>query len=500
MRLITRGVYLTTFIALFNMVSSSAQSSFQIHIGSSLYDYLVAADNDRFGNTILAGTVRNQNGYSPNEGLLVKVHANGAFSQKLISPADTGMSFLTVKVLENGNYLAISDSKVYSEPPVYTMGVFIFDTAMNIIVQKSYVIPDGYLKFDGYCSMVEDNDGNLVLAASLAYKQGSTIFEDIVIYKFNQHGDTLVSKVYETWWGAGILSLSKVPNSDQLMIIGYGYLPATYGELMFLDPDLNIIRVKRLRGGSGFDTKHWLSDTTFIMSETFVEHSKNLSQERKIKVSVIETAATYLKSTELDHPDTLDYVSFGESMSYFNDTIIYISGFQSHHDLTFSLPNLVYLYIVDTNPYIRGYKAMGGDHSYDGMGVIATQDGGSLIWTVRYSIPYDGNGRDIVIWKVMPEDMTLYTHVSYLPPGKLQGHAWPNPVGDELYISLEDFVQGETIRYRITDMQGRTCLDLKQTVNGNCLHTQTHNLDTGMYIYEVSGTGKKIISGKFIKQ
>ncbi len=100
----------------------------------------------------------------------------------------------------------------------------------------------------------------------------------------------------------------------------------------------------------------------------------------------------------------------------------------------------------------------------------------------------------------MPEDMTLYTHVSYLPPGKLQGHAWPNPVGDELYISLEDFPQGETIRYRITDMQGRTCLDLEQTVNGNCLHTQTHNLDTGMYIYEVSGTGKKIISGKFIKQ
>jgi hypothetical protein len=502
MRFIIIGVCFNLTIVLFFSRPTFAQSSFQIHIGSEWNDWVTSADNDSLGNTIFTGVVSPGDAFSPRSSLLVRVRANGTYMQRSIAAPDTSFAFQYVKILDNGNYFVISDYKPYPTTQDNAMAIFIFDTAMNIISQKSYALPEGYFRIGGYTDMVENNDGNLVFAASLSYYEGASTFEDFVFYTFNQEGDTLASRVYETRFHADVYGLTKVPNSNQLMMISRGYLPFTAGELMFIDYNLDIIRVKRIRSSwsTYFDSKYWLSDTTFITSESFIQQREGLPSEYMMRTCILDTAATYLKIKELNHPDTIEYVSFAESMSYFDDTTIYISGFQSYNDLTFSLPTNVFLYMVDTNLNIRGYKALGGDHNYIGLGVTSTLDGGCLVWGLRYYIPYDGNETDIIIWKVMPEDMILYTDVSYLPPGRISGHAWPNPVKDELFISLEGFAHGETIRYRITDMQGRTCLDLKQTVNGNCLHTQTHNLDPGMYVYEVSGPGKKIISGKFIKQ
>lgn len=501
MRLAAIGAYLKVLLSLFVFEDSFAQTSFNIQISSNQDELIYNADNDNAGNTILAGSIHSIDGFEPDAGLILKVYPDGSYIQNIVTLIDTSVIFKYIKVLEDGNYFFISNSKIHSNTPTYSMGIYIFDPLLNLLIHKEYSLPSKYLRLSTISSygIIIDNTGNLVLATSLEYEQGTSTFEDFAFYKFNQQGDTLVSKIYETSFEAIVLSLSKVPNSDNLMVISDGYLLFTSGELMFLDPDLNILKVNRLWGGNYYDTKYWLSDSTFIISETFVKHTPGLPQERMIRVSIMDTSANYLKSTELDHKDTLDYVCFAESMSHYDDTTIFIGGFQSHHDLTFSLPNVAYLYILDSNLYVRGYKALGGDHSYSGYGVLKTMDGGCILWSRKYNVPNLGNLADIMIWKVMPEDMILYTRVSYIPPGRIQGHTWPNPVDDEIFISIEAFAQDETIRYRITDMQGRTCLYLKQIVTGNCLHTQTQNLEPGMYIYEITGQNNKTISGKFIK-
>lgn len=501
MRYLAISMCLSLAINLSFVKFAFAQSSFQIHIGSPWNDILTSASNDTLGNTLFTGIVNPADASAPSSSLLIKVRPNGTHMQKSISAPDTSFAFLQVRVLDNGNYFVIGEHKSFPDTQDNMMDVFIFDTAMNIITRKSYSLPEGYFSIGGYCGINEDNVGNLILATSLAYYKGASVFYDFVFFKFNSEGDTLASKVYETWFHADVYCLEKVPNSNQLMMISLGYLPLTAGEIILINYDLEIIQVKRIRSSwsSNFDSKHWLSDTTFIMAESFIQQREGLPSEYMMRACVLDTAANYLKITELNHPDTIDYVSFYEAMAFFDDTTIFISGFQSYHDLTFSIPTNVFLYMIDTNLSVRGYKALGGDHCYDGMGVTSTIDGGCLVWASRYHVPNDGNEADIMIWKVMPEDMTLYTHVSYLPPERIQGHAWPNPVKDELFVSLEGFTQGETVRYRITDMQGRARLDQKHTVNGNCLHSQTHNLEPGMYIYEVSGIGNKTISGKFIK-
>jgi len=481
-----------------------AQSSFSIHLGTELNDFIRAADVDEFGNAVFVGisSTSTQKPYSR----IIKLYPDGQYRQNIISLSDSSFGMHYVKVLSNGNYFVVSQKRIYPnlENLPTIMEIQIYDTALNLLSNKSYALPESkknYNDVGSECSMVVDNDGNLILATTLTYFEGPTFRRDFIFYKFNLQGDTLASRVYETVYDALPYRLTKVPNSDELMLISQGYLMMKAGELMFLNSDLEILRVKQIKRTVGTpDSKKWLSDTTFIfVNDSLKQQAPGVPDERMTRISIMDINARYLKSIAIDHRDTSEYVSQYEGMSYFNDTTIYVSSHQSYNNLNYSVPNEVYLYLIDTALNIRGYKRLGDENYHMTRGNLAALDGGCFVWSMRWKIPYDNNNADMWIWKIMPEDMTLTTHVSYLPPGKLQGHAWPNPVDNEIFISLDAFAQGETIRYRITDMQGRTCLYLKQTVTGNCLHTQTHNLDLGMYIYEVTGQNNKTISGKFIK-
>ena len=494
------------FFDLFVILDGHSQSSFNIHIGTEINDFIKSADNDKDDCTVFVGISSIGDLSQPAYSRLIKVYPDGHYIQRVISLPDSlfGMSY--IKVLTDGNYFVVTQKNKHSNPDSEPnlMEIQIYDTALTLLSKKLYTLPDSDKDYKGVgseCSMVEDNDGNLILATALSYYEGPTFFRDFVFYKFNLQGDTLASRVYETWYDALPFRLTKVPNSNELMLISQGYLPATEGELMFLDTNLDMLRVKRTRHTRGTsDSKKWLSDSTFIIVNDSIQPRPGQSSEYMTKLSIMDINGRYLKSITIDHPDTIEYVTQYEGMSYFNDTTIYISSVQSYNNLSATVPNEVFLYLIDTALNIRGYKKLGDGHYYLAHGNQAAPDGGCFVWASRWKIPYDNNWGDIWIWKVMPEDMTLTTHVNYLPPGRIQGHAWPNPVDNEIFISLEAFAQGETIRYRITDMQGRTCLYLKQTATGNCLHTQTHNLDPGTYIYEISGNRNKIISGKFIKQ
>jgi hypothetical protein len=131
--------------------------------------------------------------------------------------------------------------------------------------------------------------------------------------------------------------------------------------------------------------------------------------------------------------------------------------------------------------------------------VIATEDGGCMVWCTKFEIPYTNQLSDIHIWKVMPEDMTLYTKVTYLPQEKLTTRVWPNPTSDRLYVSLDGLSTGEDFRFRIFDAGGRKCYDTWFTATGNCLETDLHNLPSGNYLYEIVPKNGEKSSGKFIK-
>lgn len=490
-------IFICSFLLSFTLQGYS-QSTFQIHYATNWGDHLNAADTDSYGNVIFVGG----SGISgtPSYSFVMKVYPNGCTRIVNISSPDTSVALHSIKVLPTGNYFIVGGKTGYPIVEAGEMMVLILDTALNILSSKYYAIPIPYLWNGSNCSMIIDNSGNLVLATNLCYYENTILRYDFAFYKFTQQGDTILSRIYHTLFHADPYCLRKILNSDNLMLISHGYLPYTTGELLFLDENLNILKATRIRtdGLGYFDSKYWLSDTTFLMVEDYIEHT-DTTREYMFRVSRLDTSATYYEGINLNRPDTIEYVSQWEGMSCYNDTTIYVCGYQCYNDLSTSTPSKVFLYIIDKDMNLRGYKALGGDNYYNSTGVQATIDGGCMVWAYRWDVPYSGNSYDVQIWKVMPDDMTLYTQVEYLPPERLQTAVWPNPAHDDLYLGLTGFAVNETVRFRIFDISGQKYLDQALTVSGNTIHTNIRNLDAGVYIYEVENIFGKKNTGKFIK-
>jgi hypothetical protein len=145
-----------------------------------------------------------------------------------------------------------------------------------------------------------------------------------------------------------------------------------------------------------------------------------------------------------------------------------------------------------------GTSTLGGDTYYHANFVLATPDKGCLIMTQRYdSLPYFET--DAVIWKVMPEDMTIVTSVEEIPQKVGSNLTWPNPSQNEVNISLTGFEIGEKLRFRLYDMQGNKCLDKQIQVSGNTLKVELQNLASGTYTYEIESKDGNHIQSKIIK-
>jgi hypothetical protein len=261
--MLVKSIRLILF-ALFFVKSFSAynQTSFQLQYGTPGEDYFLAADNDIYGNTIFVGASEIiEDVYS---GLLLKIKPDGSSQTRLISMPDTTVSLINIMVLPGGDYFVLGRMQSANGEEPYKMMVMVLDTAMNIISRQYYALPEKYSSISGHSSILQDNEGTLVLALAPIYYEGTTSREDFAFYKFTIQGDTLMSRVYETMFHADPYHLTKVPNSNNFMLTSTGYLPMTAGELMFLDSNLDILRVTRIRDDFSFkfEGKHWLSDTS----------------------------------------------------------------------------------------------------------------------------------------------------------------------------------------------------------------------------------------------
>lgn len=76
---------------------------------------------------------------------------------------------------------------------------------------------------------------------------------------------------------------------------------------------------------------------------------------------------------------------------------------------------------------------------------------------------------------------------------------WPNPVEDELHISLSG-LHGGMMPVAVIDQTGRVVLrrDLPLAVGANTLHMATDNLAQGLYLLRI-GSGNSVVTHRFVK-
>lgn len=482
---------------------SKAQNSFNVTCATPNDDILNSGAVDSAGNSYLVGT--RLIAYSDtSDGLLMKIYDSGFFRTKYVSKPDTNLSFATCTLLESGNLFVTGISQQMGSANFDKLAILVMDTAMNVITEKNISLPPGYINYSAQEAILT-NQGNIALAALVGYWNGFRIKYDNYLLKLSPNGDTLVTHVYET--GMDIFDSQpycwrKMPQSNELMLIGRCFNASNQNELEFFDEDLNLIRFNRLNdpryiGSLQFSSEIWLDSTQFLMSQLMVDHS-GPTNEYYIGVYRLDTSGHYFQELRLDHLDTIDYIAFYKSMACYDDTNVYIGGFQSYNVGPIDLPTNVYLYLLDRNMNLIGTSTFGGDTYYHANFVLATPDKGCLIMTQRYdSLPYYET--DAVIWKVMPEDMTIVTSVEEMTTLLETNPTWPNPAHNEVFISLASFEMGEPLRLRLFDMQGSKCFDKQILVTGNTLKVELKTLNPGTYFYEIEGSQGNRIQSKIIK-
>jgi hypothetical protein len=485
-----------------NTLLLCAQSPLKIIYATSNDEFVEDGCIDELGNAIMVGGSRFP--YTDQyQGLLLKLYPTGQYKTRLVNKADTTGVLLTCTVLGTGNYFVTSIWKMPSSTYYSLLINMVFDTTLNLVSEKRFSIPNGYEAL-GYQTAIRANDGNIVIAALIGKWNGFRIKYDNYLLKFTPEGDSLVSHIYQTGmsiFDAQPYSWQKMPNSSDLMLIGRCFNISNQSELEFFDEDLNFKKFNRLpwSGNGLFYSDAWVDNTNFLMTESRVDHS-GPKNEYYVGVYRLDTAGQYYNELRLDHPDTIEYMSRYKSMSKFNDSNIYIGGCHTYNFGPVDLPTYVYLYLINLDLNLMGRMTLGGDSYYANNFILSTPDNGCLVVASRYDSLPEIYESDVVIWKVMQDEMTIVTSVENLPPERLQTVAWPNPAQNDLYINLEGFAKSELIRFRIYDLQGRKCLDKQMIVTANSLHVVVKNLRPAEYIYEIEDPNHKFVRGKFLKK
>lgn len=439
------------------------------------------------------------------DALVVKVYPDGEFISRRFDLMDTLSVFSTVDILDNGNYFITGS---YSTEAQYLLRdhlwVIILNQDLNLISYKSYLVKKPYVGYGTSCCSVVDNEGNVVLTTLVVNEdtEQKTAFTDFGFYKFNQLGDTLLSCYYSYIFDEIPFELTKMPNSNNLMLIERATMYNNHAEFMQLDPDLNIISINQLWTlditlYGNLSSDYWVSDTEFLVSgNRHMDTSK--ADIECIGVYRVDTSANYLQELLLDKPDTTDYVAWRNSMAYANDTTIYIGGFQNYLGFWLPDPTIVELYVIDKNMNLLGYKELGGDACYEVWGIIATHDDGCLVYGTKYlSTEYE---RDVQIWKVLRDDINIITEVTENNILVKDILVYPNPTTDHVFIQLGHSLTWQELSLSIYNINGKKVFQKRMDQPGNLLEVDISNLKPDYYILSIDNKKHNIYTRKILKQ
>ena len=484
--------------------SLHGQNSFEIFIDSEDDCILWEGCVDDSGNIILIGCI-GQYETGDYDALVMKVCPDGEFVTKRFDLMDTLSVFSTVDVLDNGNYFITGS---YSTQAQYLgrdhLWVVILDQDLNPVGRKSFLVKEPYVGYGtSACSLI-DNESNVVLTTSVLDQETGqrTTFADFGFYKFSQDGDTLLSRYYSYIYHELPFELTKMPNSNNLMLLERATMYNNHVELMQLDPELNIISINQLWTlditlYADVSSDCWVNNSEFLISGN--RHiSATKSDTECIGVYRVDTSANFLQELLLNKVDTIDYVARRNSMAYANDSTIYIGGFQTYIELWPTTPNIVELYMIDKDMNLLGYKELGGEYFQDVWGILPTNDDGCLLYCTRYSSTEIE--RDVQIWKVLREDITIITHVTNPKVLEADIRVYPNPTTDHVFIQLGQSQTWQGLSLSIYNINGKKVFQKRIDQTGSLLEADITNLKPGYYLLSIDNKKQNIFISKILKQ
>lgn len=489
--------YLLSLIPFLLLIRSSfSQSTFEIVIDTDESFVLKQSEIDPNGSVLVTGLIWTL-GSQITDAVVFKIDPDGAYQMKRFDNGDTLCLLNTVNILNNGNYFLTGHLSLVGDITIREkLWCLILDSDLNVVEEKTYGLKQPYKGYFSAQNAMVDNTGRINLSQSILDSNNRI---DLAFYKFGQSGDTILSRYYQFYLNEYSYDFTTIPESDNYMLIEQSSSDNNHPELMFLDTNFTILEINQFGNDALFSglrmcSDYWQSPETFILCAKD-SYGRN---DEYIGVYSLDLEANILQELILNKVDTADYTALYQSMSYANDSTIYIGGYENILGFWVLEPTIVELYLIDSQMNLLGYKELGNDASYELSGVVASNDDGCLLYGKRFNNPHL-NEFDPFFWKILREDIGIITTVGEVNGQNNEFIVFPNPVNDIMNISIPGDFVNKNLQFSIFNINRKKVYQELISVTGNITRTNLKNLESGFYGLVITQKNKTLYTTSFIK-
>ena len=454
------------------------------------------------------------------DGCLLKVDKDGNYISRQVHLPGMALRYYSAIELDNGNYMAFGICDDSLADPHYQryMQVDVFDSQLESVASRTYDMDDevtDLFSFPDACSHMKSiitRKGTVLLAVAPSYEDPmyNGFFHSVLrFFEFDEKGELLriVDNPTSTALATDIKTITYAPNSDNLMVyVGSGIFgnASGFAGMMVADTAYNIVAKLPLWNLDGLECEdiacdgHWIDGQYMILDvEQYIGSSFTFHTLYKI-----DSARNVYAHHDVEPADSCTRVPRERNTAYVNDSTIFaISIFSEtmYSSLSYENANIL---LYDKHLNLLGRKVIKtNDVTYFPSVPALFNDGGCLVLVrIRTGEHYQGVPyTDYELMKFRREDIEITWDVVQENETETHPSPYPNPTKGILNIPINNLEHNE-LRLQIYDMKGVKCFDCATTRQGDLITLDTQNLDAGMYVYRVVGSGREIAGGKFVKK
>ena len=459
---------------------------------------LVGGDCNEVGNFIVGASNKKDNlGYL--DAYAMFVDADGNYIDRKYCFDGYKSHLCSAICLDDGNAFVVGVKGGTRFNHLYdTLWISIMNPELEIIEEHDYPLIEPYITWTTDVYLEFNNYGDIIVLASVSEHDFPNMTNGVyAVFKCDTNGNVLNSKCFAEGHGvngARPSGLIRVPNSDNMMLLGKGFFVTNSHSICYIDSDLNLVGVYSLPLYENIRnyTDCWKDNGHFLMS-SMTHHHGMVNNNLYTAVFEVDATGHYVDTLVYDRVDTSDYTAQYGSMLYVCDDAIYIATYWDSGNN--ELPSDAVICLIDNELNLKGIKRLRIDDTK--IRIMQCQKSSTGTCLVYGQCKETYGSEMVYVWNLSPDDFVIPWVLGEMPEVLRHQSAYPNPTTDYLNIMLSD--SDNNCRVMVYDMSGRKYFERRFERGGTMLTLDVSNLELGMYCYDVIVDGLSTQKGRFMK-
>ena len=366
-----------------------------------------------------------------------------------------------------------------------------FDFDLNLLWRKSYKVSNTHL-LGGFKSKV-DLDGNIIIMG-VTLKEVKYYDSDPFEFRCTISGDSLFMLVETLDYNQRVFDFLIMPDSTGYISFGSGQYPSypyIDANAAYYDHFFYRGRVREVPNNIYWShTVKWINDEEFFISGN--KHIPSPLEIHPVGLMKLDTAFSVIDDVHFGViPDTACYPAWVRSFDYLDLNNIFFAWTKNFDDLYQNIPAWIMLSKFDSTLNLLWERYYGGDAMYSTWLIDATEDGGSIITSMRYDYSNQDNNFDLYLIKT--DENGLITSINEESEiNDVDIYVSPIPCTDKITFNKDLSL------IEIFNQSGQLVLRFENYSMSKSINVDYFN--PGIYIYRIIDREGYLATGKLIKK